>query len=308
MNYSFHQLEMFLKIVQTKSITKTAEAMHLTQPAVSIQLKNFQKQFDIPLTEVINKKIYITDFGKEIAESAENIINEANLINYQMMKFKGALTGTLKINSVSTGKYVIPYFLSEFLKKNENIELRLDVSNKSKVIENLEHNETDFSLVSIVPKNLQLNSIELMPNSLFLVGNPHILKKNTQINKTILEQLPLIYREEGSSTRMAMEKFIEKNHINVRKKLQLTSNEAVKQAVLAGIGYSIMPIIGLKNELQNNQLQIIPIKGLPIKTTWNIVWLKSKKLSPVAKAFVQELEIQKAKIIDESFSWIAKYH
>ena len=94
MNYSFHQLEMFLKIVQTKSITKTAEAMHLTQPAVSIQLKNFQKQFDIPLTEVINKKIYITDFGKEIAESAENIINEANLINYQMMKFKGALTGT----------------------------------------------------------------------------------------------------------------------------------------------------------------------------------------------------------------------
>ena len=308
MNYSFHQLEMFLKIVQTKSITKTAEAMHLTQPAVSIQLKNFQKQFDIPLTEVINKKIYITDFGKEIAESAENIINEANLINYQIMKFKGALTGTLKINSVSTGKYVIPYFLSEFLKKNENIELRLDVSNKSKVIENLAHNETDFSLVSIVPKNLQLNSIELMPNSLFLVGNTHILKKNTQINKTILEQLPLIYREEGSSTRMAMEKFIEKNHINVRKKLQLTSNEAVKQAVIAGIGYSIMPIIGLKNELQNNQLQIIPIKGLPIKTTWNIVWLKSKKLSPVAKAFIEELEIQKAKIIDELFSWIAKYH
>ena len=308
MNYSFHQLEMFLKIVQTKSITKTAEAMHLTQPAVSIQLKNFQKQFDIPLTEVINKKIYITDFGKEIAESAEKIINEANLINYQMMKFKGALTGTLKINSVSTGKYVIPYFLSEFLKKNENIELRLDVSNKSKVIENLEHNETDFSLVSIVPKNLQLNSIELMPNSLFLVGNEHVLNKNTEINKSILEGLPLIYREEGSSTRMTMEKFIEKNHINVRKKIQLTSNEAVKQAVIAGIGYSIMPIIGLKNELQNNQLQIIPIKGLPIKTTWNIVWLKSKKLSPVAKAFIEDLENQKAKIIDESFSWIAKYH
>jgi DNA-binding transcriptional LysR family regulator len=299
---------MFLKIVQTRSITKTAEAMHLTQPAVSIQLKNFQKQFDIPLTEVINKKIYITDFGKEIAESAENIINEANLINYQMMKFKGALTGSLKINSVSTGKYVIPYFLSDFLKKNENIELRLDVSNKAKVIEDLENNEADFSLVSIVPKNLQLNSIELMPNSLFLVGSQHSLKKNTEINKSILEGLPLIYREEGSATRMAMEKFIERNRIKVRKKIQLTSNEAVKQAVLAGIGYSIMPIIGLKNELQNNQLQIIPIKGLPIKTTWNLVWLKSKKLSPVAKAYIQELENQKAKIITESFSWIKNYH
>jgi DNA-binding transcriptional LysR family regulator len=307
MNYSFHQLEMFLKIVQTKSITKTAEAMHLTQPAVSIQLKNFQKQFDIPLTEVINKKIYITDFGKEIAESAENIINEANLINYQMMKFKGALTGTLKINSVSTGKYVIPYFLSDFFKKNENVELRLDVSNKARVIENLENNETDFSIVSFLPTNIKLNSIELMPNTLYLVGNELLQKENTPINKSIIESLPLIYREEGSATRLAMEKFIEKNRIKVHKKIQLTSNEAVKQAVIAGMGYSIMPIIGLKNELQNNQLQIIPVKGLPLKTTWNVIWLKNKKLSPVAKSFIQHLEQNKEKIITESFNWIRNY-
>lgn len=308
MNFSFHQLEMFLKIVQTKSITKTAEAMHLTQPAVSIQLKNFQKQFDIPLTEVINKKIYITDFGKEIAESAENIINEANLINYQMMKFKGALTGTLKINSVSTGKYVIPYFLYDFFKKNESVELRLDVSNKAKVIENLENNETDLSIVSFLPKNIKLNSIELMPNTLYLVGNELLQKENTPINKSALEILPLIYREEGSSTRMAMEKFIEKNRIKVRKKIQLTSNEAVKQAVMAGMGYSIMPIIGIKNELQNKQLQIIDVKGLPVKTTWSVVWLKDKKLSPVAKSFIQHLENTKENIIAESFSWIKKYH
>jgi DNA-binding transcriptional LysR family regulator len=307
MNYSFHQLEMFLKIVQTKSITKTAEAMHLTQPAVSIQLKNFQKQFDIPLTEVINKKIYITDFGKEIAESAENIINEANLINYQMMKFKGALTGTLKINSVSTGKYVIPYFLSDFFKKNESVELRLDVSNKARVIENLENNETDFSIVSFLPKNLKLNSIELMPNSLYLVGNELPQKENVVINKPVLESLSLIYREEGSAPRLAMEKFIEKNRIKVHKKIQLTSNEAVKQAVIAGMGYSIMPIIGLKNELQNNQLQIIPVKGLPLKTTWNVIWLKNKKLSPVAKSFIQHLEQNKEKIITESFNWIRNY-
>jgi DNA-binding transcriptional LysR family regulator len=223
------------------------------------------------------------------------------------MKYKGALTGTLKITSVSTGKYVIPYLLSNFLKKNENIELRLDVSNKAKVIESLENNETDFSLVSIVPKNIKLNSIELMTNSLYLIGNHEALKERNPINKTMLESLPLIYREEGSATRMAMEKFIEKSSITVRKKIQLTSNEAVKQAVLAGIGYSIMPIIGLKNEMQNNQLQIIPVKGLPIKTTWNLVWLKSKKLSPVAKAFIQEIENQKTKIINDSFSWIGKY-
>lgn len=304
MNYSLHQLAIFLKIVETKSITKTAESMHLTQPAVSIQLKNFQNQFEVPLIEVVNKKIFVTDFGKEIASSAENILNEVNLIDYRLMKFKGALTGTLKISSVSTGKYVIPYFLSDFVNNNEGVELRLDVSNKSKVIESLEKNETDFSLVSILPSHLKLNRIELMPNSLYLIGNIKSPYGKEPINKSLLETLPLIYREEGSATRMAMERFIEKNRITVRKKIELTSNEAVKQAVMAGIGYSIMPIIGIRNELQNKQLKIVPVKGLPIRTTWNLVWLNSKKLSPVATAFITELEKNKNKLIRQHFSWI----
>jgi len=301
MNYTLHQLTIFLKVLETQSITKTAEALHLSQPAVSIQLKNFQEQFHIPLVEIINKKVYITEFGMEIAESARTILNELNAIDQRLNKFKGLLTGTIKIASVSTGKYVIPYFLADFLKQHENIELRLDVSNKTKVIESLEKNETDFALVSVLPTNIQLNKIELMPNHLFLVGNTEGYKENSSANKLVLESLPLIYREEGSATRIAMEKFIEKNKIKVRKKIQLTSNEAVKQAVIAGIGYSIMPLIGIKNELKNKQLHIIPVKGLPLKSTWNIVWLKNKTLSPVAKAFVNKIESDKAKVIDKYF-------
>jgi len=307
MNYTLHQLAIFLKVTQTKSITRTAEEMHLTQPAVSIQLKNFQNQFDLGLIEIIHKRVYITDFGMEIAQCAENILNEAKSIDYQLMQFKGALTGTLKISCVSTGKYVIPYFLSGFLKNNDGIELRLDVSNKSRVVETLEKNETDFAFVSVLPGHLNLNSISLMPNALFLVGNADHPYKKEPMNKSLLETLPLIYREEGSATRLAMEKFIENKRITVRKKIQLASNEAVKQAVLAGIGYSIMPIIGLKNELANKQLQIIPTKGLPLKTTWNLVWLKDKKLSPVAKAFIQELAAEKQSIIQENFSWINRF-
>jgi DNA-binding transcriptional LysR family regulator len=307
MNYTLHQLAIFLKVTQTKSITRTAEEMHLTQPAVSIQLKNFQNQFDLGLIEIIHKRVYITDFGMEIAQCAENILNEAKSIDYRLMQFKGALTGTLKISCVSTGKYVIPYFLSGFLKNNDGIELRLDVSNKSRVVETLEKNETDFAFVSVLPNHLQLNSISLMPNALFLVGNADHPYKKEPMNKSLLETLPLIYREEGSATRRAMEKFIENKRITVRKKIQLASNEAVKQAVLAGIGYSIMPIIGLKNELVNKQLQIIPTKGLPLKTTWNLVWLKDKKLSPVAKAFIQELAKEKQSIIQEKFSWINRF-
>jgi DNA-binding transcriptional LysR family regulator len=301
MNYTLHQLTIFLKVVETQSITKTAEALHLSQPAVSIQLKNFQQQFYIPLVEIINKKVFVTEFGLEIAESAQTILNELNIIDQRLNKFKGLLAGTIKISSVSSGKYVIPYFLADFLKQHESVELRLDVSNKTKVIESLEKNETDFALVTVLPKHLQLNKIELMPNLLFLVGNSEGLKEKTQANKLVLESLPLIYREEGSATRNAMERFIEKNKINVRKKIQLTSNEAVKQAVIAGIGYSIMPLIGIKNELKNKQLHIIPVKGLPLKSTWNLVWLKNKNLSPVAKAFVKKIENEKGKVIDKHF-------
>lgn len=307
MNYSLHQLAIFLKVTQTKSITRTAEEMHLTQPAVSIQLKNFQNQFDLALIEIINKRVYITDFGMEIAQCAENILNEAKSIDYRLMQYKGSLTGTLKISCVSTGKYVVPYFLSKFLQSNDGVELRLDVSNKSRVVETLEKNETDFAMVSVLPQHLQLNHISLMPNALYLIGHGHHPYQKEPMNKSLLETLPLIYREEGSATRMAMEKFIEHKRITVRKKIQLSSNEAVKQAVLAGIGYSIMPIIGLKNELSNKQLQIIPTKGLPLKTTWNLVWLKEKKLSPLAKAFIQELTKAKQSIIQEHFNWINQF-
>lgn len=138
MNYTLNQLRIFLKIVKNQSVTKASEELHLTQPAVSIQLRNFQSQFEIPLTEVVGRKIYITDFGKEIAESAENIINQVYAINYKTLAYKGQLTGRLKISIVSTGKYVMPYFLSDFIKQHDGIELLMDVTNKNSVLESLE--------------------------------------------------------------------------------------------------------------------------------------------------------------------------
>jgi len=304
MNYSLNQLAIFLKIVQTKSITKTAEAMHLTQPAVSIQLKNFQSQFNVSLVEIINKKVFITEFGKDIAESAQNIMNEVSLIDNRLTKYNGALTGTLRMSSVSTGKYVIPFFLTDFLRENQSVDLRLDVSNKSTVLDLMEQNQSDFSLVSTLPKSLAIHKIELMTNSLYLVGAGNLSQPVESITKHTLEKLPLIYREEGSATRMAMEKFIEKNRISPKKKIQLTSNEAVKQAVIAGIGFSIMPVIGLKNELEQKQLQIIPINGLPMKTSWNLVWHRKKRLSPVAIAYKEYIEQHKKEIIQTHFNWI----
>lgn len=307
MHYTLNQLRIFLKIVQTESITKAAEELHLTQPAVSIQLKNLQDQFEIPLTEVIGRKLYITDFGREIAEAAGNIINEVHSIKHKAMAYKGHLTGDIKISTASTAKYVMPFFITDFLKTHESIDLVMDVTNKMKVIRSLEDNEIDFAMVSVLPEKLDVDRIELLQNKLFLVGNTQVKTDNSRLNTKEIENLPLIFREEGSATRKAMEDFMKQNKINVNKKMILTSNEAVKQAVIAGLGYSIMPLIGLKNEISTGQLQIIPTKQLPIITEWNLVWLKNKNFSPAAKAYLEFLEKNKDIITKKEFSWCDAY-
>lgn len=232
-------------------------------------------------------------------------MNEAQNIDYKAGAYKGLLVGKLKISVVSTAKYVVPFFLADFIKQNPQIDLILDVTNKAKVIESLEANEVDFSMVSKMPE-LPLNSIELLQNKLFLVGAKNEFDKTKNTTK-ILQNIPLIYREEGSATRRAMEQYLERNEIKANKKLVLTSNEAVKQAVISGLGYSIMPLIGIKNELLNQELAIIPLTNLPITTAWNLVWLKEKSLSPVAGAFIKYIEENKARIADEKFKWFESF-
>ncbi|WP_194778146.1 LysR family transcriptional regulator [Pararhodonellum marinum] len=297
MNYTLNQLQVFLKIVQTGSVTKAAEELHLTQPAVSIQLKNFQDQFDIPLTEVVGRKIHITDFGYEVAVSAENIINQVYAINYKTMAYKGLLTGRLKISVVSTGKYVMPYFLADFMKAHSAVELLMDVTNKSRVLKSLENNEVDFALVSLLPTTLHIEKLDLLENELFLVGNTESDFNATDFDKGFFRDMPLIFREKGSGTRQTMERFIQRSNLQYGKKMELTSNEAVKQAVMAGLGYSIMPLIGIKNELENKKLKVIPMKGLPITTMWSLIWLKDKKHLPVPLAFLHHLKEEKANIV-----------
>jgi LysR family transcriptional regulator, low CO2-responsive transcriptional regulator len=307
MNYTLNQLKVFLKVTQTESITKAAEELHLTQPAVSIQLKNFQDQFEIPLTEVVGRQLYITEFGREIATAAELILEGVYELNYKTQAHKGQLTGRLKISIVSTGKYVMPYFLSDFLKLHQGVELVMDVTNKAKVIESLENNAVDFSLVSILPDSIAVDSVKLMQNKLYLVSNSDNKFNRTVYDNSIFEQLPLIYREPGSGTRLVMEQFIHANKLPVLKKMELTSNEAVKQAVVAGLGSSIMPLIGIKNELSNGELQIVPVKKFPIKTNWHLIWLKNKKFSSAAKAYLEYVKKEKDNIIHSKFDWFEKY-
>jgi len=295
MNFTLHQLQIFLEVARQESITRAAEEMYMTQPALSIQLKNFQRQFDIPLTEKIGKRLYLTDFGKTIAETAENILKEADSLKYKTREYEGLLVGKLRISSASTGKYVVPYFLSAFMAQYPGIDLQLDVSNKTAVMNNIKNNEVDFALVSVVPDKVKIEEEILLENKLFLVSSES--KRNPDA--------PLIYREEGSATRGVMEDFF--GSPSQRRSIQLTSNEAVKQAVIAGLGQSILPLIGLRNELSKKQLFLLDVPQLPISTFWRLIWLSDKKLSPIAQAYLEYVQSHKSDIIKRHFKWYLKF-
>lgn len=297
MNYTINQLRIFLKVVEKESVTKASEELFMTQPAVSIQLKNFQDQFDIPLTEMIGRSLHVTDFGKEIALIAQRIFGEIDELKFKTKEYEGILTGRLKISSASTGKYMIPFFLSDFIEEYSGIDLVLDVTNKSRVVQSLKNNEIDFAIVSVLPEEIEVNEELLLENKLYLVGTHDNYKQKKQ----------LIFRENGSATRQEMEHYFQESDTAKRKKLELTSNEAVKQAVVAGLGHSILPLIGIKNELMNESLKIIKKKGLPMRTDWRMIWLKDKKLSPVAKAFLEFVQSEKENILTKHFKWYKDY-
>ena len=306
MNYTLHQLQLFLKIVEKKSITKAAAELHLTQPAVSIQLKNFQDQFDIPLTEVFGRQLYITEFGTEIAQIAQRINSEIAAIDYKSQAFKGILSGKLRIAVVSTGKYVMPYFLIDFIQKYPNVELEIEVTNRKKVLESLKNNEVDFALVSVLPDDFEVVAETLITNKLFLMGKNQVEVDNNDASN-LFTKIPMLFREAGSGTRLVMENYFKNNNINCKLKMQLTSNEAIKQAVIAGLGFSILPVIGCKNELKNHELQIVNVVGFPIQSEWNLIALPNKKMAPVAQAYLKFLQNEKQQITLKNFDWIQQY-
>ncbi len=301
MNYTLHQLRVFQKVVDCRSITKAAESLNMTQPAVSIQLKNLQEQFDIPITELLGRQLQITDFGMELYQIVSKILEDVDFIDYKTKQYKGLLAGKLKIASVSTGKYVLPFYLKGFIDANEGVDVDIDVTNRRAVILSLEKNEVDYALINVLPEHIELKEELLMSNRLYLVGD-----RNGNFDLD-LNTLPLIHREEGSGTRLIMQRFFDLNKYNPKYRFQLRSNEAVKQAVIAGLGYSLLPLVSIKNELENEQIKIIKKEGFPIDSHWRLVYLKNKRLSPVAKAFLDYIQDNKVNIVDKYFSWMKKY-
>jgi DNA-binding transcriptional LysR family regulator len=304
MNYTLHQLAIFLKVAEKQSITKAAEALHLTQPAVSIQLKKLQQQFELPLVEVVGRQLHVTDFGEEMAIRCRRILKEAEEIKYTVDQYKGLLSGKIKVSVVSTGKYVIPFFLKSFMDLHPGVDISIDVSNKNKVIDSLLKNESDFYLVSVVPEGLNVEQLELMDNRLFLVGSTEYRDLIRQPKD--LEKITLLFREQGSATRNAMTEYLDAHEVEVGKSMELVSNEAVKQAIFAGIGCSIIPVIGMRMAFQNENIQVFPLEGLPITTQWRLIYAKSKNLTPAQRELVRHIQTRLSQTIEDHFAWAVR--
>lgn len=287
MKYTLHQLQIFVRLSRNFSVTRTAEELNMSQPAVSIQLKNFQANFAIPLTEFVHKRIYLTEFGRTVAAKAEEVLRSTEGVNQCLAAYRGEITGPLRISTVSTGKYIAPYLLAPYIKQHPSVDISLNVSNKTQVLSELTTNEIDLALVSLKPE-MRLKEYVLMENEFVLVGaKPPVSAEPWSPDR--LGDIPILFREPGSATRQIMERYLQHHGVMVKRSLELTSNEAIKQSIMAGLGYSIMPKVSILAALEQGWLFIQPIKGLPIKNQWSFIWPEGKKLSPQAQAFLDNV-------------------
>lgn len=297
MNFTLHQLNVFGMVARHKSMTEAARQLHMTQPAVSIQIKQLQEAVDIPLVEVVGRKLYLTDAGERLYEVYQTVNQELESFDAAISQLKGGLKGKLAISSASTAKYFLPYLLGEFQNRYPLVEISLKVTNRNEVLQHLSHNEYDLAVLTQLPDDESTAAIPFLDNPLVMCApadHPLANEKNITIDQ--LENDPFIYRELGSGTRMVMEKYLKKNGIDVKPAMELSTNEAVKQAIMAGIGISVISNLSLGNELSLGQISILDMPDFPIPTQWHVLFRKKKKLSPVVEnfiSFVQEKNIQK---------------
>jgi DNA-binding transcriptional LysR family regulator len=293
MNVTFRQLRLLLALADTGSVTAAARMMHITQPTASMQLKELNNTIGLPLFEVIAKKIHITEVGLELAESARIMSREWEAFEQKVMAWKGITRGRLKIAVVSTAKYFVPRLLGSFCQRYPEIDIALEVLNRKGVIERLEKNMDDMYIMSQPPVHIDIEDEVFMPNPLVIIAhNQHLLAKLPQVTLTQLAAEKFILREIGSGTRAACDIHFREMKFTPNIRLELGSNEAIKEAVLSNLGIGVISLHAVNDYPNQTEIAVLNVAGFPIHTNWHIVTLKGKKLSPIASIFHDELMME----------------
>jgi len=293
MNITFRQLRLFMALAETGSVSAAARMVHVTQPTASMRLKEMADAIGVPLYEVVARKVHLTQMGHELAKTARAISGEWEVFEQQVDSTKGLTRGKLKVAVVSTAKYFIPKILGIFCAKYPQIDISLEILNRDGVVKRLEENLDDLYIMSQPPIHLDIEDEVFMPNPLLLVAsNDHAFAKKKNIDISSLENEKFIFREKGSGTRMTADAHFKRLKFRPDVKLELGSNEAIKQAVIGGLGIAVLSKYSLGDKSDQEQVAVLKCRQFPIESSWHIVSPKGKKLSPIATIFKKYLSQQ----------------
>ena len=283
---SLRQLRVFEAAASSRSFSKAAEILHLTQPGVSMHIKELETNAGLPLFERIGRRLYVTEAGQELLTRAREILRALKDAEDTLDGLKGLRRGRINLAVVSTAKYFVPQLLAQFGRDFPELEIRLAVNNRNSVIEQLVANEVDLAIMGRSPESLDTVAEPFAQNPHVIIAAPtHRLAGVRRIQVETLADDSFIGREPGSGTRLAMQQFFDDLKVVCNVGMEMASNETIKQAVMAGMGLSFISRHTIELELETQRLVVLDVRGTPIIRHWHVAHLAKKRLSPTASAF-----------------------
>ncbi|AAZ98592.1 transcriptional regulator [Thiobacillus denitrificans ATCC 25259] len=283
---TLRQFRIFEAVARHLSFSRAAEELHLSQPAVSMQVRGIEVILGMPLTEQIGRKIFLTDAGREVLHASQAITARLDDLQHNLVQLRGLEQGRLTLAVTSTVNAVATGILARFRARYPDIAIHLGVSNRAEVLDMLVGNQVDLAIMGQVPDHLGLDATRFMDNPLVVIAPPdHPLASRRKVPIETLADEPFLVREAGSGTRGAMERFFAARGLELKSSMEMSSNEAIRQAVQAGLGLGILSLQTLELELALKRLAVLKAEGFPIMRHWYVVHRADKRLSPVAQAF-----------------------
>lgn len=283
---TLHQLRIFHAVAEHGSFARAAEALHLSPPTLSLQVKQLSETVGQPLFEQLGKKIYLTPAGKTLAEASGDIQLRLDRLSEDLAALQGIERGNLKLAILTTVKYTVPKLLGGFCAAHPGIDVAMVVGNRENLLQRLANNQDDLYIMGQPPEQLDVLCEPFADNPLVLVAPPgHPLVGKKRIAPARLRDEPFILREPGSGTRLTTEKFFATHEISLKNRLEVGSNEAIKQTVAGGLGLAVLSAHTVTAELALGELVQLDVKGFPLIRRWHVVVPRGKRPSAAARAF-----------------------
>ena len=286
MHLTLRQLQCFSAVARNLSYTRAAEELHLTQPAVSMQIRQLEQQAGLALTEQLGKQVYLTEAGEEVHRYAKSILQQIDEMDDVLDRLKGFAGGRLRIAAISSANYFAPKLLGTFHQRFPDVSVSMDVTNQAAVVKHVIDNEVDMAIMGEPPEHAHLEAVAFMDNPLIIVAAPdHKLASRKRIALKELEKEVFLMREPGSGTRGAMQRFFRQQKLKLNTGMEMGSLSGIKQGVQAGLGLGLLPKGAVEVELMLGRLVELKIKGLPIPRHWYVVMRMGKRLSVATEEF-----------------------